>query len=87
MVEIDIFLDYCLVTFSFIGLYYIDPNEGSKADAVLVFCRISERLTCVNSTNPIIQIDRWHLARSYYGQPIKVMRELSPGSEVKLRMI
>lgn len=37
------------------GLYFIDPNEGSKSDAVLVYCKLTERLTCVNASHPLIQ--------------------------------
>ncbi|CAF0854342.1 unnamed protein product, partial [Didymodactylos carnosus] len=31
------------------GKYYIDPNEGSKDDAVLVHCELTKRMTCIKA--------------------------------------
>jgi hypothetical protein len=69
--------------FSFVGLYFIDPNEGSKTDAVLVYCQLTERLTCVNSTNGLFQSNMFSQNRIHYGKRIRLMGDLLSQSEVQ----
>ena len=34
--------------FAFVlGLYYIDPNQGSSRDAIQVYCNIKAKQTCI----------------------------------------
>lgn len=33
--------------YNFEGDYWIDPNEGDIRDAILVFCDIQSRMTCI----------------------------------------
>jgi hypothetical protein len=67
-----------------IGLYYIDPNEGSKNDAVLVYCQMKQQWTCVNTTNGLIQtnlfLDNQHLT---YRRQIRLIYDLLKQNEVK----
>ncbi len=73
---------FVLKIFILIGLYFIDPNEGSKTDAVLVYCKLTERLTCINSTNGLIQSNIFLKNRIHYGQRIRLMGDLLQQSEV-----
>lgn len=68
-----------------IGLYFIDPNEGSNDDAVLVYCKLTDRLTCVNSTNGLIQSNIFFKNRIYSGQRIQLMGDLLQQSEVYIK--
>ena len=65
-----------------LGLYYIDPNEGSRDDAVLVYCHLTERLTCVNASQTSIHIDRLMNKKFNYGQHIRLMNDLLQQNEV-----
>jgi hypothetical protein len=76
-------ISFSILKFSiFLGLYFIDPNEGTKTDAVLVYCQLTERLTCVNSTNGLIQSHSFLQNQIHYGQHIRLMRDLLQQSEV-----
>ncbi|CAF3622891.1 unnamed protein product, partial [Rotaria sp. Silwood2] len=66
----------------FLGPYFIDPNEGSKTDALLVYCKLTERLTCVNATNGIIQSNQFLTNRIHYGKNIRLMEDFLNESEV-----
>ncbi|CAF1592132.1 unnamed protein product, partial [Rotaria magnacalcarata] len=58
------------------GFYFIDPNEGSKNDAVLVYCKLTQRLTCVNATNGLIQSHMFSKNRIHYGKNIRLLGDL-----------
>ena len=82
MVYLTNFINYSFYNIYFSGLYYIDPNEGSKGDAVLVYCKLTERLTCVNSTNGLIQSTIFLQNRIHYGKRIRLMGDFFQQSEV-----
>ena len=78
-------IPYRLVHYIFAGLYYIDPNEGSKNDAVLVFCYLTERWTCVNATHGLYHLDGSRTDRVQYGKPFRFMKDLFQQMEVRAR--
>lgn len=40
-----------------LGMYYIDPNQGSSADALLVFCNFSAGgQTCLSPLQPQVKL-------------------------------
>ena len=64
------------------GLYFIDPNEGSKSDAILVYCKLTERLTCVNASHPLIQSNIFLNKLIPSQQRFQLMGDLIQPSEV-----
>lgn len=46
------------------GLYWIDPNEGSKSDAIQVWCNMETGESCINADNPSIARKNWWLKPS-----------------------
>ena len=70
-------------SFFLLGLYYIDPNEGSKTDAVLVYCKLSERLTCINSTNGLVSSKIFSHKPIVYGKRTQLMRDILQQIEVE----
>jgi hypothetical protein len=41
------------------GDYWIDPNEGSHLDAVLVMCNHTSQETCIYPRSPVMDRDNW----------------------------
>ncbi|XP_056312769.1 collagen alpha-2(I) chain-like [Danio aesculapii] len=41
------------------GMYYIDPNQGSSADALWVYCNLSEGQTCLSPLQPQMPMRSW----------------------------
>ncbi|KAF6732467.1 Collagen alpha-1(II) chain [Oryzias melastigma] len=43
------------------GMYYIDPNQGSSADALLAYCSFSSssKETCLHPENPQLHMKAW----------------------------
>jgi len=45
------------LTFLLSGMYYIDPNQGSTADALLVYCNFSAGgQTCLSPLQPQVKL-------------------------------
>lgn len=60
------------------GEYWVDPNEGSAEDAILVYCKFDTEETCVNSASNVFKGQRWTKNTSP-GQYF--MEELNNGKE------
>ena len=48
------FVFFHIWIFRRLGHYFIDPNDGPKSDALLVYCQLTDRLTCVNASHALI---------------------------------
>jgi len=52
--------------FSTLGDYWIDPNEGSGHDAILVHCNATNYETCVYSKQPEADKDTWFTGKQQF---------------------
>lgn len=48
------------------GEYWIDPNEGHYSDALLVFCNIPDKQTCIYSSPVEIEKKNWYQGKPGY---------------------
>jgi len=53
------------------GDYWIDPNEGSPRDAVLVFCNRTTLETCIYPKEPLIKREHWMTGKDKYAWIMK----------------
>ena len=67
-----------------LGLYWIDPNEGSAVDAIFVHCRMDTMETCIQPSPRQFDRQRWNKEENtekYF------MEEMNDGKQVKIRML
>lgn len=49
---------------SLLGMYWVDPNQGSALDAIKVHCNMEIGETCIYPTDPTIPMKNWYLSKT-----------------------
>ena len=52
--------------FLFLGMYWIDPNQGSPLDAIEVYCDIADHMTCIYASPSTIEKKTWYSGASQH---------------------
>lgn len=50
--------------YSFLGAYWVDPNQGSRLDAIKVHCNMETGETCVYPLDSSIPMKNWYLSKN-----------------------
>lgn len=63
------------------GEYWIDPNEGCRADAIKVWCNMETGESCVNPGMPSLPRKNWWRSQAADKKHVWLGETMSPGSQ------